>query len=165
VEYNLQLVEAAEEAIWAEEIRLQDDASDAKTTASYELRCRNYFTWFSNYKRRKATEQYHLDREHQLCRAKARANIAQKFVAALPILPWSRRLQMRWWFNNQTAQLQRRNAARTILLWNWRLRMRWWFDNQTKQRQTGPVVTGPNDGRSYNNGGVNANNGGPHKNY
>ena len=65
VEYHLQLIEAVEEAIWAEEIRLQDDASDAKwhdellcrTTTSYELCFQDYVTWFANYKRRKATEQ------------------------------------------------------------------------------------------------------------
>ena len=87
VEYNLQLAEAVKEAIWAEEIRLQDDASDAKwldellnqTTASYELRCQDYVTWFANYKRRKATEQYRLDREHRLRRAKARANSTQNW--------------------------------------------------------------------------------------
>ena len=97
VEYHLQLLEAVEEAIWAEEIRIQDDASDAKwhdellrrTTASYELRCRDYVTWFNNYKRRKATEQYRLDRVHQLRRAKVKANITQKLAAALTIFLWN----------------------------------------------------------------------------
>jgi hypothetical protein len=150
VEYHLQLLEAVEEAIWAEEIRLQDDASDAKwhdellrrTTASYELRCRDYVTWFNNYKRRKATEQYRLDRVHQLRRAKANAIIAQKSVGTLTIFLWNRRLRMRWWFNDQAEQRRRISAAQTILLWNRRLRMRWWFDEQTRQRRNGHVVTG-----------------------
>ena len=72
LKYELLRWKAVEEAIWEEEIRLQDDASDAmwldkllrQTTASYELRLRDYTTWFANYKRRKATEQYRLDREH-----------------------------------------------------------------------------------------------------
>ncbi len=110
--YDLLRWKAVEEAIWAEELRLQDDASDAKwldkllrrTTASYELRCRDYVTWFANYKRRKATEQYQLDREHRLRCAKAEANIAQKLAAALTIFLWNRRLRMCWWFKDQTAQ-------------------------------------------------------------
>jgi hypothetical protein len=100
MEHYLQIWEDVEEAIWAEEIWLQDDASDAKwldellsqTTASYELCCWDYVTWFANYKRRKATEQYRLDREHRLCHAKARANSTQKLAAALTIFLWNRRV-------------------------------------------------------------------------
>ena len=52
------------------------------------------------------------------------------------------------------------NAARTILLWNRRVQMRWWFDDQTRHQQNGPVVTSPNDEQLYNDGGMYANDGG-----
>ena len=69
MEYNLQLVEAVEEAIWAEEIRLQDEALNAEWSidkTTYKLRQQDNATWgLANYQHKTRLNQYKLDREHR----------------------------------------------------------------------------------------------------
>ncbi len=71
VEYHLQLVQAVEEAIWAEEIRLQDEVLDAKCSideATYQLQLRHQdkATWgLADYQHKKRLHQYMLDQEHE----------------------------------------------------------------------------------------------------